>query len=118
MVECVEMTNEGLRELAIMLSLNKELRYLALNGNQIDDNGLKLLSDALRCNRSLEYLYLNNCDLKDECVPLIIEMMKHSKTLMSIELVKNRLTEHGKTVLTKASNPNKTCSIYLDFTFH
>jgi len=79
---------------------------------------MKLLSDALRCNRSLEYLYLNNCDLKDECVPLIIDMMKRSKTLTSIEMVKNRLTEHGKRKIKEAKTRDTTCTVYLDFTFH
>jgi Ran GTPase-activating protein (RanGAP) involved in mRNA processing and transport len=101
-----------------MLRSNKELRYLSLNNNKIDDNSMKLLSDALQCNRSLQYLYLNNCDLKDECVPWIIDMMKENTTLTSIELVKNHLTEQGKMAIKEATTLNKTCSIYLDFTFH
>ena len=98
------MTIEGVRELAMMLCFNKELRYLALNNNEIDDNSMNLLGDALQYNKRLEYLYLNNCNLNDECVPLIIDIMKQSKTLMSIELVKNHLTEHGKMIINEASN--------------
>jgi Ran GTPase-activating protein (RanGAP) involved in mRNA processing and transport len=118
MVESVEMTIEGVHELAFMLCSNKELRSLSLNNNQIGEKGMNLLADALQCNKSLEHLYLNNCNLKDECVPLIMDIMKQNTTLTSIELVKNDFTEHGKMVLKEGHILNKTCSLYLDFTFH
>ncbi|CAF2489160.1 unnamed protein product [Rotaria sp. Silwood2] len=117
MVESVDITIEGVRQLADMLCSNKTLRYLVLNNNEIDDNCMNLLVDGLQYNKTLQNLYLNNCNLKDKCVPLIIDIMKQSKTLIYIELVKNHLTEQGKMTINEAAMLNKTCSIYLDFTF-
>jgi Ran GTPase-activating protein (RanGAP) involved in mRNA processing and transport len=117
MVESVKMSIEGVRELGSMLCLNKKLRYLSLNHNDIGDTSMHLLADALQYNKTLQYLYLNNCNLRDECVPFIVDIIKQTKTLVSIELVKNQLTEEDKFLINQAGLTNEACSIYLDFTF-
>jgi hypothetical protein len=49
--------------------------------------------------------------------PLILKIMKQNETLISIELVKNHLTEQGKMAIKEAALLYKACCIYLDFTF-
>jgi hypothetical protein len=78
---------------------------------------MSLLGGALEYNKTLEYLYLNSCNLNDNCVPLIIDILKHNKSLISIELVKNHLTEQGKMTINETAVLNKLRSIYLHFTF-
>jgi len=112
------MTSEGVGQLSNMLLVNHELQYLVLNNNEMDVECMKLLCDALERNEHLEYLYLNNCDLKDESIESTIKVLGTNKTLKSLEMVKNHLTEDGKMSLNDAQTLNSNCAIYLDFTFH
>jgi Ran GTPase-activating protein (RanGAP) involved in mRNA processing and transport len=117
MIESVKMSIEGVCELASMLCMNKKLRYLSMNHNEIGDQSIHLLADALQYNKTLQYLYLNNCNLRDGCVPSIVDIIEQSRTLISIELVKNQLTNEDKFTINQAASTNEACSIYLDFTF-
>ena len=52
MIDDVEITIEGVRELAMMLCSNNDLRYLGLNNNELDDSSMSLLGDALQYNKT------------------------------------------------------------------
>ena len=117
-MENVEMSVEGMHELAAMLCWNNSLQSLVLNNNDIDASGIKLLMEGLERSKSVTHLYMNNCNLNDECVPLFIALLERNNTLICVEMVKNRFTTNVKTALKEAVLRKTNCSIYLDFTFH
>lgn len=104
-------------DLTEMIVINNRLISLDLSRNSIGDVFIEFLVDAIDKNDTLERLCLNNIQLTDKCLPHILEILKITKSLKSIEFVKNQFSKQTREVIERTLHMNHQCSVYFEFTF-
>ncbi len=77
-----------------MLLINRSLKHLNLEMNNITDSGtnsegVKALADALKKNVTLIWLNLNSTCMDDKCSQLLVEAMKYNTTLIHMDIEGN-----------------------------
>ena len=108
-LQMVDITDEGAKYIAEMLTTNTTLDRLLLGWNNISDCGVELLADALtRHNKTLQSLLLcNNKEVSDLSVNFLIEMLKHNQALRWLDMEKCNLSKKGKRKLERIAQSKK-----------
>lgn len=114
-----KITAAGAACLANALVDNKHLERLFLFGNPLGEKGIKFLMASLATdNKNLKILNLQETSINDSSIEYIIEMLKTNKTLLSLSLGKNDISDYGlKSILDTLLNYNSTLQ-YLDVSCH
>eukprot|EP00743_Colponemidia_sp_Colp-15_P000854 GILK01000942.1.p1 GENE.GILK01000942.1~~GILK01000942.1.p1 ORF type:complete len:415 (+),score=77.79 GILK01000942.1:873-2117(+) len=72
-----------------------KLQHLSLRGNRIGNSLCQGLSDALKTNKTLKSIDLWSNDITDEGLAVLSSMLLDNKTLLSLSVGRNRITENG-----------------------
>jgi Ran GTPase-activating protein (RanGAP) involved in mRNA processing and transport len=90
-----EISSEMVKELSDVLKLNRTLKSLVFDENNIGNQGVYDLCQALAQNNSVEELTLNGCGLKQTAGKAIGEMLSANQKLKSLGLRRNTLRDLG-----------------------
>ena len=83
----------------------KRLRTLSLKGNSINSDGCQELAKLLQGgDATMEFLQLENNMIADEGVSILVNALQNNKSLTSLYLQYNGLTEQGEIMLLKLVN--------------
>ena len=95
-LEYNRLTCHGLKYLKDLLAVNRSLKHLSLEGNNLcsenDDSGLQALCEALHTNDTLLFLNLSMTNMGPSCGNFITDMLSHNRRLIMIHLQGNRLS--------------------------
>lgn len=96
-----------------MLKKNKKLRRLELEGNFFGPEATKYFAEALKINKTLRYLDLENNNLTnrgedDSGIEALFESLENNTMLISLNLSNNYLTNDCGNFITSALKNNKT----------
>ena len=89
------LTNKGIDIVISALRINQGLKQLCCGENKNDENAFKNLKEYLRFNKSLAILEIKNIGLNDEIAEDIGKAIINNKSLISINLVYNKITIDG-----------------------
>jgi hypothetical protein len=85
----------GLIHVADALKLNKSLKFISLEGNDLakgdEEAGISELCNALKVNNSVMYVSLAHTKLTAKSAPYIMSMIKENKSLIMLDLNGNKL---------------------------
>ncbi|XP_051782438.1 NACHT, LRR and PYD domains-containing protein 12-like isoform X5 [Erpetoichthys calabaricus] len=91
---------ECCEDLATVLEMNKSLKSLSLDWNELGDTGGRLLSRGLLSPTCiLQNLELEGCGLTEECCHDLALALSSNKSLLSLNLSENELEDNGVTLL-------------------
>eukprot|EP00808_Paulinella_micropora_P029632 g44727.t1 len=96
---------------SIALEVNKTLKALTLDGNEIGDEGATYISSALKMNTSLRELYMQNNNIGAEGARAFGEALKVNQTLTSLYLWDNKIGDEGAAHIAAAVKENKECKL-------
>ncbi|XP_062896163.1 NACHT, LRR and PYD domains-containing protein 3-like isoform X1 [Mobula hypostoma] len=106
-LENVGLTDSGAEDLVSALSTNRSLTELDVNGNKLRNSVAKLVSAALRnpeC--KIQKLVLIDVGLADSGAEHLVSALSTNRSLMALDLNKNKLGDSGvKLVSTALRNP-------------
>lgn len=96
-----QLTVKSAISLSIILTKNTKLTALFLSNNKLNDTGVHILAQTLSINNdTLTSLELNGNDLTDQSAEYLSEMLKINRTLESLGLASNRISDQGTRLLT------------------
>jgi hypothetical protein len=110
--------DNGAKQIADALKVNKSLEELILNNNKIGDDGAKAIANALKVNRSLKILDLDRNEISDDGAKAIADalslcLMQENHSLKSLYLYSNNISADVKEYLKmKSVNRNRKISIF------
>ncbi|XP_062892904.1 NACHT, LRR and PYD domains-containing protein 3-like [Mobula hypostoma] len=95
-LNCVGLTESGVKDLTSSLSTNRSLTELDLSDNKLGDSGVKLLSEALSNQKSkIQKLGLNHVGLTDSGAEDLTSSLSAIQSLTVLNLGLNSLTDQS-----------------------
>ena len=89
---------ENIITLANFLSINPNLKYLDISGNNIESKTANLFGIGLKKNKNLNIIKLNKCNLNDDSSPQIFNFMNQTN-INKIELNDNQFGGMGAIII-------------------
>lgn len=105
------LTNEGLKCVAMFLSMNPPLEYLGLSRNDgVDLTGWRGLFDILKDCRHISHLLLDENVLRNEGAKYFAKVLRVNRRLCKVDLDGNGIGDEGGLALCEAlsSNPGRS----------
>ena len=94
-IENNAITGNGLSKVAEMLAVNRHLKFISLEGNDLgkenEESGMNDLCTALKKNDSLIYLSLAHTKLTVASAPSLVNLMQTNKSLIMLDLNGNKI---------------------------
>lgn len=110
-----DISDDGAKSIAEMLTMNTSLLQLFLNENQISNYGMKLLANALlQSYTNLQILNLSaNTDVDDESIESLTDMLEHNRVLKKLDLRHASFSKNGEKRLRAVANLKRGFELWL-----
>jgi NLR family CARD domain-containing protein 3 len=108
--------NSQARKFSEMLTINKSLKNLHLNHNNITPDFAIDIAKSLICNSTLECLTLDHNIINNHCICDMITLLSNNNSIRTLSVVGNSITAHVHQQLDQLLKDNYTI-LYLDLGF-
>eukprot|EP00439_Symbiodinium_sp_Y106_P028972 s4715_g3.t1 len=106
----------GAMAFAGALRMNKTVKEISFENNEVGDDGAAALADALKVNKTVKRIHLNANGIGDAGAAAFADTLKINSTLKHVHLARNSLGDDGTTAFAEALKVNSTVE-NIDFDF-
>ena len=92
----------GAMAFAGALRMNKTVKEISFENNEVGDDGAAALADALKVNKTVKRIHLNANGIGDAGAAAFADTLKINSTLKHVHLARNSLGDDGATAFAEA----------------
>eukprot|EP01132_Coremiostelium_polycephalum_P004789 gene4789-5974_t len=106
-LKCIGLTSKSLMPLITIIEKYPQLETIQVGKNKIYDTGLRLILKAIKnYNQSIQTIGVDEINLGDVGCTIIERLLTNNKSVVSIDLSKNKITESGFKVIFEGLKKN------------
>jgi hypothetical protein len=103
-----EIGDDGVEALAASVKNHESLSVIDLSGNKMSDKGAAALASAIPNSHELDSLMLSRNSINDEGAAALASLLEHNPTICRVQLQGNNISDKGVAALAQALKANKS----------
>ena len=112
-ISCNNISDEGIKKVAIAIQINTTLQELNISMNKITDEGAKRLAETIQVNTTLQELNISKNWISKEGVMRIVEACTINRTLHKLVCTHNNLSKSGLAAINEYIKKENAVQIFV-----